>query len=64
MAAFFLWIKFLYFLRIFKGTGYLISMIVEVIADMKVFFAIFIITLTAFGHCFLIFSLNNEDPEK
>lgn len=63
MAAFFLWIKFLYFLRIFKGTGYLISMIVEVVADMKIFLSVFIITLAAFGHCFLILSLNNADAE-
>jgi len=63
MASIFMWLKFLYFLRIFKGTGYLISLIIEVISDMKVFLSILLITLFAFGHCFLILSLNNDESD-
>ena len=61
MAALFMWFKFLYFMRIFKETGYLISMITEVIGDMRIFLSVFFITLAAFGHCFLILSLNKEN---
>ena len=54
-----MWLKFLYFLRIFRGTGYLISMIIQVMSDMRVFLSIFLITQFSFGHCFYILSLNN-----
>jgi hypothetical protein len=64
IAAFFMWIKFLYFLRIFRGTGYLISMIIEVVSDMRIFFAVFFVTVAAFGHCFFILALNNDDANN
>jgi hypothetical protein len=43
----------LYFLRIFKHTGYLIRMLVEVISDMSTFLLVLLITLMAFGDSFL-----------
>ncbi len=55
-----MWFKFLYFLRIFKSTGYLIRMIIEVIFEMKIFFLVFVIVLCAFGDAFL--SLSNGNP--
>jgi hypothetical protein len=55
-----MWFKFLYFLRIFKSTGYLIRMIVEVIKDMKNFFLVLFITIAAFGDAFLRISLANK----
>ena len=61
LASLFMWFKFLYFLRIFKETGYLIRMIVEVIKDMKIFFIVLIIVLSAFADAFL--SLSNANPE-
>lgn len=55
-----MWFKLLYFLRIFKNTGYLIRMIVEVIYDMRHFFLVLLITIAAFGDSFLSISLANK----
>jgi hypothetical protein len=59
LTTFFMWFKFLYFLRIFKSTGYLIRMIFEVIKDMRNFFLVLLITIAAFGDSFLRISLAN-----
>lgn len=45
----FLWLKFLYFLRIFKQTGYLIKIIIEVVKEMRFFLLILLLTIVAFG---------------
>jgi len=58
-----MWFKFLYFLRIFKSTGYLIRMIMEVVVDMKVFFIVLIIVLCAFADAFFSISNGNTDAE-
>jgi hypothetical protein len=44
-----IWLKTLYFLRIFDSTGYLIKIIIEVIIDMKYFFMILMLTFIAFA---------------
>lgn len=61
IVTFFMWFKFLYFLRIFRSTGYLIRMIVEVIKDMQYFFLVLLITIAAFGDSLLIISLGNKN---
>jgi len=59
IAAFFMWLKMLYFMRIFESTGYLIRMIIEVMFDMKEFLLVFIITTVAFGNSFYLIDLAN-----
>jgi len=59
-----MWFKILYFLRIFKPTGYLIRMIFTVIYDMRFFFLVLLITLVAFGDSFYIISEANKDDNK
>ena len=59
-----MWFKFLYFLRIFEKTGYLIRMIIEVIIDMRYFFLVLLITVAAFGESFLRLSLANVEDER
>lgn len=44
-----MWIKFLYFLRIFKQTGYLIDMISKVVYDMGAFLIVLLVALMAFA---------------
>ena len=61
------WLKFLYFFRIFRQTGHFIAMLVQVLSDMKVFMAVFTITLIAFAQAFLLLSNNNTaciNPDK
>lgn len=47
-----MWIKLLYFVRIFDQFGYLIRMIVQVLKDMQAFLGVLFITLFAFGEAF------------
>lgn len=61
ISTFFMWLKLLYIMRIFKKTGYLIRMIVEVIYDMGVFLLLLLITVLAFGDSFLRISLGNDE---
>mmetsp|Transcript_33927 Transcript_33927/g.24970 ORF Transcript_33927/g.24970 Transcript_33927/m.24970 type:complete len:301 (-) Transcript_33927:33-935(-) len=61
ITTFFMWLKLLYFMRIFKNTGYLIRMIVVVISDMQSFLLVLLIGLIAFGDTFLCIARGNAD---
>jgi hypothetical protein len=61
VTTFFMWFKLLYFLRIFKDTGYLIRMISTVIVDMRHFFLVLFIAITAFGDSFLCIAMGNPE---
>ena len=54
-----LWLKFLYFLRIYQGTGYLIKTIIAVVMDMRYFLFILFLTMMAFGDSFRAISSSN-----
>jgi hypothetical protein len=54
-----LWLKFLYFLRIYQGTGYLIKTIIAVVLDMRYFLFILFLTMMAFGDSFRAISSSN-----
>ena len=56
------WIKLLYFLRLFKETGYLIRIIVQVIKDMKYFLLLLLLTIIAFGQAIQAVSDEAEEP--
>ncbi len=49
MISLIIWLKLLYFLRIFKSTGYYIRTIIEVIMDIKYFLLMLLLTIVAFG---------------
>mmetsp|Transcript_10201 Transcript_10201/g.7186 ORF Transcript_10201/g.7186 Transcript_10201/m.7186 type:complete len:122 (-) Transcript_10201:762-1127(-) len=53
VTALCMWLKLLYFLRMFKLTGYLVNMILQVIQDMGAFFILLFIFLLAFSQGFL-----------
>lgn len=63
IASFFICIKLLYFLRIFRMYGHLIKTIVEVVVDMKVFMVILLMSLLTFAGSFYILAKNNKDGE-
>lgn len=58
----FIWLKFLYFLRIFESTGYLIRIIVQVCIDMRHFLLLLLLTFIAFGEA--IQSISDTTDEK
>ena len=49
LSCFFMWIKFLYFLRIFRETSKFVTMVEEVIKDMKDFLVVFFVTMVGFS---------------
>mmetsp|Transcript_18836 Transcript_18836/g.13656 ORF Transcript_18836/g.13656 Transcript_18836/m.13656 type:complete len:201 (-) Transcript_18836:370-972(-) len=63
VATFFVWMRAIYFFRLNRSTGYFIKMIFEVVGDLKNFFLIYIATLFAFAHAYLLLFRNNEDEE-
>ena len=64
ISCFFMWIKFLYLLRIFRQTSKFISMIEAVIFDMKDFMVVFFITICGFSQGMYILSNANADYTK
>ena len=60
-AAVIMWIRFLYFFRIFRNTGYYIKMLVQVMFDIRYFIFIFVLTIFSFAHAWFIYLKNNED---
>lgn len=63
ISVFFIWLKSLYFLRMFRSSSKFISMIVAVVADMRIFLAVFLICLVTFSQSMLIISNNQESEE-
>ena len=58
---FLLWINILNFLRLFRNTGYLIHLILQVIKDMRYFLAVIGVTLLSFSGAFYILSRSNTE---
>eukprot|EP00347_Sterkiella_histriomuscorum_P012361 403368887 len=61
VVAILLWLRLLYFFRIFRTTGYYIRMLVEVIKDIKYFIFIFALTIVSFGHAWSIYLRNGTE---
>lgn len=57
-----IWLKLLYFLRIFTATSYLIRIIVEVIIDIRHFLLVLLLTFIAFGDAFYSINTSNDTP--
>ncbi|CDW88872.1 wd-40 repeat protein [Stylonychia lemnae] len=64
ISTLFMWIKLLYVMRIFKNTGYLIRMLIEVVSDMGIFLLLLLITILAFGDSFLRLSNGNSEDSQ
>lgn len=63
LASLLLWLKSLYFLRIFDATSYLIRIIIGTFYDMKEFLLILFIVEIGFGEAFLRLS-EATDPSQ
>mmetsp|Transcript_33876 Transcript_33876/g.24919 ORF Transcript_33876/g.24919 Transcript_33876/m.24919 type:complete len:250 (+) Transcript_33876:3741-4490(+) len=59
IMSLFIWLKMLYFLRIFDQTGYLVRIIIEVIYDMRYFLMILILTFVAFADSYYQINTSN-----
>lgn len=58
-----LWFNMLNFLRLFRNTGYLIHLILQVMKDMKYFVLIVTINLLSFSSAFYVLSRSNDGEE-
>ncbi|CDW84245.1 wd-40 repeat protein [Stylonychia lemnae] len=58
IAVLFMWIKFFYFLRIFRSTSSLIRMIMEICKDMAAFSLILLIAMVGFANVLYILAIN------
>jgi hypothetical protein len=56
-----MWVRLLYFFRIFRTTGYYIRMLKQVIADLRYFIFIFVLVILAFAHAYFVFLKNKSD---
>lgn len=56
LASFGMWIKILYFLRIFRQTGFFVNMLFRITRRSSIFFMIYMLILAAFGCSFYIMS--------
>lgn len=59
-----MWMKLLYFLRLFASTAALIRMVVEIIRDMFVFTIIYFIAIFGFANSFFILAYNLEGEHE
>ena len=59
-----MWLKLLYFLRIFKTTGYLVRMVTDVLWGMKTFLLILFIVYFGFSEAFLRVSEASEEDSQ
>jgi hypothetical protein len=55
-AAFALWMKVFYFLRLFRPTAYFVNMFTKIVSVSAAFFFIYMLFLLAFGTAYLICS--------
>jgi membrane-associated HD superfamily phosphohydrolase len=59
-AVLIMWLKLFYFGRIFLSTAAMIRMVLEITYDMKFFLLVLIISIAAFGNCFMIIARNYD----
>ena len=59
-SVFIMWIKLIYFGRLFFSTAWLVRMIVSIIFDMRYFFLVFTVMVVAFSNSFYIISKNGN----
>ena len=58
LAVLVMWLKFLFYLRLFAPYAALIRMVVEICKDISVFAVLFILAVVGFGNAYYILSLN------
>lgn len=64
LSSLFLWLKFLYFLRIFDSTGFLVRAIITVIAEMRFFLLILMVAFLAFGDSYKVMDHANVEHNQ
>lgn len=60
VAALLNWFKLLYFLRIFKSTGYLVRTMIQVMFDMRIFLVVLFIIFFGFADAFATLSTGSD----
>lgn len=58
VSTWFMWVKVFYWMRLFRSSGYYITLILQTINDIKIFLAMVALILTAFANVFFLLQLN------
>ena len=64
VVIFFFWMKILFFMRLFRTTGYLVYSIQAVVDEMKPFMVVLGIVVIAFGYSFLALNYACDQHES
>lgn len=64
LSTLLLWLKFLYFLRIFDSTGFLVRAISTVIIEMRYFLLILLVSIFAFGDSYKVMDRANTTQHQ
>jgi hypothetical protein len=62
-AIFFSWMELMAFLRLNRGTGYLVRLIIEVIVDMSYFIVVMLVHLLAFTATFYVLQFQQQSDD-
>jgi hypothetical protein len=62
ISCFFMWIKSLYWLRLFQSTAYFITLIGQTFSDIQIFFFLMLIIITAFANVFAFMDQDVKHP--
>lgn len=57
-SIFFMWIKVFYWMRLFRSSGYYITLILQTISDIQIFVGLVALILVAFANVFFLLQLN------
>ena len=62
ICCFFMWLKSLYWLRLFQKTAYFVTLIGETFKDIQIFLFILLIIIIAFANCFSFMDTDQDHP--
>ena len=62
VACILMWFKFMYFLRIYRSTGFFVNMLMQMAVAVKTFSLVLLIILAAFGCTFKILGASQGGP--
>lgn len=63
-SIFFMWIKVFYWMRLFRSSGYYITLILQTINDIKIFMGLVGLILIAFANVFFLLQMNVKPGEE
>lgn len=64
IAAFMMWIKVFYWMRLFSNTAYYVKLITQTLADVKLFLLLCTVIIFAFANLFYMLNIGMDDNDR